>query len=356
MKKKILISTGGTGGHVIPATILYQHLESNCEVFLCSDVRGIKFLDLNKYNVKIIDVPKLSKNIIKIPINILIFISSIIKSILFLKKKKIELLISTGGYMSLPLCLAAKCLFIKIILFEPNMVLGRSNKLFLRFSDKILCYSENLKNFPNKFKIKIKIIEPLIRKDFYKNPVNKSNSKTFNLLILGGSQGASIFDKHIKNSIIELSKNYQLKIFQQTNFENLEELKSFYTNKNIPNYIFDYKKNLYDLIIDSDLCLTRAGASSLSELVFLKVPFIAIPLPSAKDNHQYENAIFYEKKGYCWMIDQKDFNKEKLSKILNDILDNKNEYLQKKNNMEKFNYQNSWNNINQKIIRIINEN
>ena len=56
------------------------------------------------------------------------------------------------------------------------------------------------------------------------------------------------------------------------------------------------------------------------------------------------------------MIDQKDFNKEKLSKILNDILDNKNEYLQKKNNMEKFNYQNSWNNINQKIIRIINEN
>ena len=242
MKKKILISTGGTGGHVIPATIFYQHLESNCEVFICSDVRGIKFLDLNKYNVKIIDVPKLSKNIIKIIINILIFISSIIKSILFLKKKKIELLISTGGYMSLPLCLAAKCLFIKIILFEPNMVLGRSNKLFLRFSDKILCYSENLKNFPNKFKSKIKIIEPLIRKDFYKNPVNKSKSKTFNLLILGGSQGASIFDKHIKNSIIELSKNYQLKIFQQTNFENLEELKNFYANKNIPNYIFDYKK------------------------------------------------------------------------------------------------------------------
>ncbi len=356
MKKRILISTGGTGGHVIPATIFYHHLESSYEVFLCSDARGIKFLDLNKYNIKIIDVPKLSKNIIKIPINILIFISSIIKSMLFLKRKKIELLISTGGYMSLPLCLAAKCFFIKIILFEPNMVLGRSNKLFLRFSDKILCYSENLKNFPNKFKRKIKIIEPLVRKDFYKNPANKRNNKTFNLLILGGSQGASIFDKHIKDTIIEISKNYQLKIFQQTNFENLEELKNFYSNKNIPNHIFDYKKNLYDLIIDSDLCLTRAGASSLSELVFLKVPFIAIPLPSAKDNHQHENAIFYEKKGCCWVIDQKDFNKEKLSKILNDILDNKNEYLRKKNNMEKFNYQNSWNNINEKIIKIINEN
>ena len=69
--------------------------------------------------------------------------------------------------MSLPLCIASKILNIKIFLFEPNMVLGRTNKLFLRFCEKIFCYSNKIKNFPNKFKNKILIIQTLLRKEFY---------------------------------------------------------------------------------------------------------------------------------------------------------------------------------------------
>ena len=65
-----------------------------------------------------------------------------------MKKNNIEILISTGGYMSLPLCLSAKILKIKIYLFEPNIVIGRSNKFFLKFSEKIITYFQSLKNFP----------------------------------------------------------------------------------------------------------------------------------------------------------------------------------------------------------------
>ena len=65
-----------------------------------------------------------------------------------------------------------------------------------------------------------------------------------------------------------------------------------------------------------DLCITRAGASSLAELSFLKIPFVAIPLPSAKDNHKYENAKYYKDQDCCWIIDQKSFDNQKFEEFL----------------------------------------
>ena len=134
MKKKILISTGGSGGHVIPATIFYEQLKNEFDVFLTIDKRGSKFLNLKKYTITVINSPNLTDNLFLLPINLLVLFFFIIKSLIFLKKNKIDFLISTGGYMSLPLCLAAKIFNIKIYLFEPNMVLGRANSFFLKYS------------------------------------------------------------------------------------------------------------------------------------------------------------------------------------------------------------------------------
>ena len=155
--KKILISTGGSGGHVIPATIIYKHLEGNFDVSMTSDFRGVKFLNKDEYNLKIFNVRPISKNILIIPLDFIFMIFLIFKSISFLRKNKIDTLISTGGYMSLPLCLGAKILNIKLLLFEPNMVLGRSNKFFISYCQKIFCYSNNVKKFPIKFLNKIKV-------------------------------------------------------------------------------------------------------------------------------------------------------------------------------------------------------
>ena len=131
MSQRILISTGGSGGHVVPATILYEHLKDQFEVSMSIDYRGMNFLDKKKYNLEIFNITPISKNIFLLPFQFFLIIYLIIKSIFFLKKRKIDILISTGGYMSLPLGLASKILNIKIFLFEPNMILGRSNKLFI---------------------------------------------------------------------------------------------------------------------------------------------------------------------------------------------------------------------------------
>ena len=116
------------------------------------------------------------------------------------------------------------------------------------------------------------------------------------------------------------------------------------------------KLHYNEVLKQGDLCITRAGASSLAELSFLNIPFIAIPLPSSKDDHQYENAKYYEEQDCCWIIDQKNFDDQKFEKFLLELTNKSQDYMTKKNNLQKLNYQNTWNNVNQKILKIINEN
>tara|TARA_Y100000389_G_C17431846_1_gene503121 strand:+ start:368 stop:1435 length:1068 start_codon:yes stop_codon:yes gene_type:complete len=354
--KNILISTGGSGGHVVPATIIYQHLEATNNIFMTSDERGVKFMKRDKYNLEIINVPKISKNFFLFPIQFFLLLSLIVKSLFLLKSKKIEILISTGGYMSFPLCIAAKILNIKIFLFEPNMVLGRANKFFINSCVKIFCYSENIKRFPKNMKNKIYLIPALLRKEFYSKKTIDDLDKKINLLIIGGSQGAELFDTIIKNTIVKLSKKYKIKIFQQTSPKNYEFLKNFYYQNEIENELFDFNDDILNFMSRSNICITRAGASTLAELIHLNLPHIAIPLPTAKDNHQFENAIFYQKIGCNWIMSQNEINITNFTENLFNIIENKDEYLNKKKNMKNFSYQNTWNNINQKIINTINEN
>ena len=354
MKENVLITTGGSGGHVIPAMILYDHLSNYTEVTISTDKRGTRFLDKDNYNYSLIDTPRL-KNILFLPFNLVLILYLTLKSCFLLKNKKIGKLISTGGYMSLPLILAAKMLNLKIYLLEPNMVLGRANKFFLKSCRKIFCYTEQVKNFPENLKRKMVIIKPLVRENIYKLNQFSNKRDKINILIVGGSQGASIFDKNLKNSIVNISKKFPLNIIQQTNYKNITQLKDFYYKHNVENIIFSFDKNFDNIIKKTDLCLTRAGASTLAELSVLNIPFIAVPLPTSIDNHQFENANFYKNYDCCWIIEQK-FFEEKIEEVLNEILIDKSDYLKKKENLKKLNYQNTWNNVNQKILKIINEN
>ena len=174
-------------------------------------------------------------------------------------------------------------------------------------------------------------------------------------MIVGGSQGAKIFDEIIHESIVKISQINPIKIIHQTNKKNIDFLRNFYLENKIENRVFDFDQNL-DLLLDqSDLCITRAGASSLAEIAILNIPFIAIPLPSSKDNHQFENAKYYKDKDCCWIIDQNDFDKQKFEELLIKISLKKDEYFTKKNNLKELNYQNTWKNVNQKLLEIFYE-
>ena len=354
MKKNFLITTGGSGGHVIPATIFYDHLLKEANLIITTDKRGLKYLDKKIYKFAIINTPKLN-NIFFLPLNFLIILSLIFKSLFLLKSKKIEKIFSTGGYMSLPIILAAKILKLEIYLIEPNQVIGRANKYFLSSCKKIFCYTKELKKFPNKFKDRIVTIYPLVKENIYKLKQSNKIYDKFTILVVGGSQGANLFDKSLKNSIVNISKKKMIKIIQQTNEDNISHLSNFYSQNNIENEIFSFNKDLSNIIQKTDLCITRAGASTLAELAVINIPFIAVPLPTSRDSHQLANANFYKSKNCCWIIEQISFE-EKIENLLEDILKDKFDYQKKKENLKKLNYQNSWINVNHKILENINGN
>ena len=105
-----------------------------------------------------------------------------------------------------------------------------------------------------------------------------------------------------------------------------------------------------------DIAITRSGASSLAELSHLNIPFIAIPFPHATDNHQFLNAKRYYDLNCCWILEEKNINSGDISKMINQIIVNRNDYLEKKKNLLKLTRNQSWENINIQLKKTINEN
>ena len=357
--KKILIVTGGSGGHVFPALSIFNHLKNNFETSIVTDIRGSKFINKNLYQFYLIDVPNLFSKMYLLPLNITKFLLSIFKSYFFLKKKNISFLISTGGYMSIPFCIASRLLKIKIFLIEPNSVLGRANNFILSMSKKIICYDQNIKLFPKKYINKIYLINPILRKEIYYCEKNKK--KEFNeakkILIIGGSQGAEFFDRIISNLILKISEKIKIEVCQQLfNLDEKLSIEQKYNTAGINYRLFNFDENLFNNNSDYDIAITRSGASAIAELAYLNIPFISIPFPYAKDDHQYFNAKFYESLNSCWLIRQDNFDINNIADLIVGLFAKKNEYFEKKENLKKISNQNTWNNINKKLLDLFNEN
>ena len=163
---------------MIPALILKEHLVEKFKVIISSDIRGLKYFDKEIFEHVIINTPRLKSLFFTIEFNFDFLFN--FKILFFHEKEKIEKIFSIGGYMSLPVILAARLLNLEIYLIEPNQVLGRANKFFLRFCKKIFCYSENIKNFSNNFRDKIITINPLVKKKVYEFDFDNEISKKIN--------------------------------------------------------------------------------------------------------------------------------------------------------------------------------
>ena len=364
--KKILISTGGSGGHVVPALNLYYHLKDNFNVKIYCDVRGAKYIPKN-INKIIFDVKQIPEKFYFFPIKLIFLLIAFVKSIIHLSFNKFDIIISTGGYMSLPIVLAAKIYNIKIFLIEPNSIIGRSNKFLLKFSYNILCYDKNISNNTDKNlnsrksiipAYKNVIIEPLLNKCFYlKKNSGQSKNRNFKILIIGGSQASLFFSKKLKNEIIDLSSKYKIEVTQQLSHGyDIENYRKEYDKNNIKNNLFYFDSEFLCKQNNFDIAITRAGASTLAELTHLNIPFVAIPFPHATDNHQFWNAKRYHDLNCCWILDEKNFIPGDMYKLIDRIIVNKDEYIIKKNNLKKLNKKNSWKDINNKFVNYFNDN
>ena len=359
MSKKIIFSAGGTGGHILPAINLMKHFfEKGYDVVLVTDKRGKNYVNkyskFKSYELRAGTLTK--KNFLNKILSLFIIFYSLLKSIIILKKEKANIVIGFGGYVSFPASLASKFFNLPLVVYEPNIVLGRTNKYLLSFAKKVFLAKNIKKDFPEKFKYKTDIVGPIINKKIinHSNFERKKNKEIFSILVLGGSQGAEIFGK-IVPSVVNMvkEKGYNIQINQQCLAKQKDIISNYYKEKDIKNYLFEFEKNILDLILSSDLAITRCGASATAELVCTLTPFIAVPLPDSIDDHQYLNAKFYEDKDYCWILDQNNFNRENLFNLIIEIITDKKKLEIKYENMKKNYSNNVYSAIETKIEEII---
>ena len=221
-KNKVLIATGGTGGHVFPAYGLAKHLsDKKFHVEIISDERGTKYLKKFKdIKISIINTSSVyNKNFIQKFISSLIIAYAILKSFIFLIVNRPNLVFGMGGYSSFPICIVAKLLNIPFIIYENNLHVGKANKFLLPFAIKLFVARKELTGISKKYKKKICQTGNIIRKEilnFERNLDNIENDKRIKILILGGSQAAKIFAEKLPK-IFEKCHIYgvPLKIFQQ---------------------------------------------------------------------------------------------------------------------------------------------
>ncbi len=327
-KNKILIATGGTGGHVFPAYSLAQHfLSKKIIVKIITDKRGLKYLKNYKdIKLKVITSATIfNKNPLLLALSLFKIFTACTSSLIFLIKFKPKIVFGMGGYASFPVCIAAKLLAIPFIIYENNLLLGKANKYLLSISYKAFVSYQELEGITEKNKTKITEVGNIIRKDILNFSQNKNNLKDnrLNLLILGGSQAAKSFAEKLPKILKKCKENnIKIKIFQQCLLSQKIDLENTYRLLNIECEIFNFSYDLIKYFAKTNLAITRSGSSMLAELLNCNIPIISVPLPSSADNHQLKNAKFFEKKGYGFLVEEREIE-EKLFLLIKSIHEDK---------------------------------
>jgi UDP-N-acetylglucosamine--N-acetylmuramyl-(pentapeptide) pyrophosphoryl-undecaprenol N-acetylglucosamine transferase len=355
---KILIATGGTGGHIFPAYSLAKYLQkNNFEVEIATDKRGLKYLKIQKnLNIQVISSTTIfNKNFFLTIYSFLLIIKSFFQSLVLLIKIKPKIVFGMGGYSSFPTCMASKILGIPFFTYENNLYLGKANKYLLPFTTKMFVAYKELEGVKQKYFSKIIEIGNIIREDIlnFKIINSETEKQKLSLLILGGSQAAKSFAQILPIIFSQCQKEgIEIKVYQQCQKNQIDSLKQKYKEMKIESEIFNFTYDLKKYFSKVNLAITRAGSSMLAEFLNCNVPIISIPLPNSADNHQLKNAKYFEKKGYGYLIEEHQIL-EQLSPLIKLIYDDKSLLSQIKINQMKHSDKNVFNKIYKEVEKII---
>lgn len=342
--KLIILTAGGTGGHIYPAEALADELSNRgYNLMLVTDARG-----KNNYKGKLGKITNCAvcsgalvgkskffklKSLCKLTIGIF-------QSIWILLNNRPACVVGFGGYASFPCCVAAILLRQKLVIHEQNSVMSRTNRFLARYASLIATSFPTTKSIP--LGKKTILTGMPIRQSIsalYDLPFNQPNSNgDFNLLVLGGSQGAKIFSDTVPEAIklLSIEQQKRINLTQQCRKDDLENLQKKYATSLCKTDLSSFFSNMPELYKNTHLIISRSGASSVCEIAAAGIPSILVPLPTAADNHQTFNAAEFEQNKGGIVIAQKEFNAEKLSSILTNLMQNPKELAMMSENTKKF--------------------
>ena len=329
---KVIVVAGGTGGHIYPALAIINKIkekEKKVEFLYIGTSDRMEKDIIPKLGIKFIGIDMEGLNRKNIFSNVQVirkFNKAVTKAKEIIKEFKPDVVIGAGGYITAPVLYAAHKLKIPTLIHEQNSIPGISNKFISNFSDKI-CVS--LPNSLNLFPSDKTVYTGNPRSEEIKNVKKKPKSSLgFNqdkklVIVVMGSLGSTTMTKKIKELIPGFNnKAYQVLVI--TGKKYFDEYKDINVSENVK--IVPYMDDLINVMKDSDLIVSRAGASTIAEITAIGLPAILVPSPYVTNNHQYKNAKELEDRGACIIVTEDDFSKDKIIHEIDKIFDNKDAY------------------------------
>ena len=324
MSKKIVLTGGGTAGHVTPNIALLPSLKAaGYEIWYIGSYNGIEERLIKEQNIPYygIDSGKLRRYFdwknFSDPLRV---IHGYAQAKKILSRLKPDVVFSKGGFVSVPVVRAASALHIRTIIHESDMTPGLANRLAIPAADKVCCsFPETLKYLPEG---KAVLSGSPIRQELLTGERGKAlellhwdNSSKPTLLVIGGSQGSVAINNALRSDLDELLKEFRIiHLCGKGNLDPSLEGREGYVQFE---YIQDELKDLFAL---ADLVLSRAGANSICELLALRKPNLLIPLSAAASRgDQILNADSYKKQGYSMVLKEEDLTPESLLSALRQL-------------------------------------
>ena len=322
ISRHYVLAAGGTGGHMIPAHALAEELIARGHfVALITDDRGARIPGLfEQVPVHILPAGRISGG----PIGWLKAGRSIVTGRAMASRMyetfRPSAVIGFGGYPALPALLAARKDGIPTLIHEQNAVLGRVNRLMAGKVDAIATAYPEVDRLHAKHGDKTHLVgnpvrdEVLALRDQPFPPLTEDG--VFRVLVIGGSQGATILSEVVPDGLAMLPKHFKrrLQVTQQCRAEDIEEVRATYAALGIAADLATYIPDLPDRLAWAHLVIARAGASTIAELTAAGRPAILVPLPTATDDHQTSNAREMARAGGARMIAQARFTPVELAK------------------------------------------
>ena len=314
----IVLSAGGTGGHLFPAQALAGALaRRGRDIVVMTDTRFANYATAFP-TARIETVPSSPFNAITAPFKIAAGIAIAFAKLLKLKPAAV---IGFGGYPSVPVMLAASLARLPTAIIEQNAVVGRANRLVMN-RVRVVAAAFPIARFAPADKSKIVLTGNPLRPEveaLWGAPYNAPQTDgPLHLLVFGGSQGARAMSEIVPAALTRLPHDLKkrLSVVQQCRPEDIETVRQIYANAEISAELQSFFSDLPKRMAESHLVIARSGAGTVAELMAIGRPAILVPLPGALDDNQTPNAEILSRAAAGWCVAQSELSPDSLAQML----------------------------------------
>ncbi len=332
-QKHIVLAAGGTGGHIFPAEALAEELtkrghrvsmvtDKRFSDYSAGSMKGI----LGQIPIYPIQAGTFGRNFTQRLMGVANIGLGILQARSILRKIKPDAVVGFGGYPSFPTMMAATGRNVPTIIHEQNAMLGKANRaLASRVSRIATSFPETgLVKQENQYKVTLvgNPVRSSIRALRDVPYPDLSEDGAMRILVMGGSQGASVFSHVVPQAIglLPESLRHRLRVDQQTRSPDMEMTRQAYDDINVNADLLPFFTDVPARMASAHLVISRSGASTIAELTCAGRPSILVPYPQATDDHQTANANAVEEKGGAWLMPQDAFTTEALAARLESFL------------------------------------